>query len=303
MPLPHEPSSSQRHTARPTRSLGTSAARASRLHDGAGRRCTSRCTTATHRPRVVRLPAHAAEPLVAATRHRRRDRRRLLHPPARHAARRAAHRRHRRGRRGPFDAPWAECGRASTSSAATCRSAARRAPAAPAGDLLQAGPLLVRDGAPRPHGRRRGLLGGRAAVRLRHHRRPLSARRARPARAGACSPSPATGAPTASRPDAGRARRGADRLGACPALNLDGGGSTSLVASGRLRNVPREVPRRRAGGRPTDLDGAHVHPRSASQPGRTHVVRVVSASCSSPVVAPRTSRARSPASCPPAAGT
>ena len=29
-------------------------------------------------------------------------------------------------------------------------------------------------------------------------------------------------------------------LGAIQALNLDGGGSTSLVAGGRLRNTPRE---------------------------------------------------------------
>jgi exopolysaccharide biosynthesis protein len=29
-------------------------------------------------------------------------------------------------------------------------------------------------------------------------------------------------------------------LGACDALNLDGGGSTSLVCGGRLTNVPRE---------------------------------------------------------------
>jgi len=30
-------------------------------------------------------------------------------------------------------------------------------------------------------------------------------------------------------------------LGAREALNLDGGGSTSLVSAGRLRNVPREA--------------------------------------------------------------
>ena len=30
-------------------------------------------------------------------------------------------------------------------------------------------------------------------------------------------------------------------LGAVQAMNLDGGGSTSLVCGGRLRNVPREV--------------------------------------------------------------
>jgi exopolysaccharide biosynthesis protein len=30
-------------------------------------------------------------------------------------------------------------------------------------------------------------------------------------------------------------------LGAAQAMNLDGGGSTSLVCGGRLRNVPREA--------------------------------------------------------------
>ena len=30
-------------------------------------------------------------------------------------------------------------------------------------------------------------------------------------------------------------------LGAVQAMNLDGGGSTSLICGGRLRNVPREA--------------------------------------------------------------
>ena len=50
-------------------------------------------------------------------------------------------------------------------------------------------------------------------------------------------------------------------LGAVQALNLDGGGSTSLVAGGRLRNAPRESARRGARRRPPDLHGAGLPPR------------------------------------------
>ena len=48
-------------------------------------------------------------------------------------------------------------------------------------------------------GRRRGLLGRAEPVRLRHHRRPLPARGARPRAAARCWPSPATAAPTTRR--------------------------------------------------------------------------------------------------------
>jgi exopolysaccharide biosynthesis protein len=114
-------------------------------------------------------------------------------------------------------------------------------PADPPGDLLQAGPLLVRDGAPCVEGDAEGFSAGqgqfdsditagrypRAALALRADGRLLAV---------ACD---------------GRADDEAGltlaelaetlvALGARTALNLDGGGSTSLVCAGRLRNVPRE---------------------------------------------------------------
>ena len=87
--------------------------------------------------------------------------------------------------------------------------------------------------------RRRGLLAGAGPVRLRHHRRALPARRARR------SPRPAArgGLRRARRREAGLTMASwpsAGRPGASEAINLDGGGSTSLVAAGELRNCPRE---------------------------------------------------------------
>jgi hypothetical protein len=126
-------------------------------------------------------------------------------------------------------------------------------PARPRGDLLQAGPLLVRDGE-RVYDRRHDPEGFSAAAHQfdsditdgRHPRAALGLTD-RWMFAVACD---------------GRARGDAGltlgelanllvRLGCRDALNLDGGGSTSLVAGGRLRNRPRgdwERPER--GGRP-----------------------------------------------------
>ena len=61
------------------------------------------------------------------------------------------------------------------------------------------------------------------------------------ARGAGCWPSPATAAPT-TRPGSRwtELAEALVALGARTALNLDGGGSTSLVCAGRLRNVPRE---------------------------------------------------------------
>ena len=47
-------------------------------------------------------------------------------------------------------------------------------------------------------------------------------------------------------------------LGAVQAMNLDGGGSTSLVCGGRLRNVPREAHGIALAGRAPGADGAGV---------------------------------------------
>jgi hypothetical protein len=141
-----------------------------------------------------------------------------------------------------FDAPWNDV-RACLHVAGPEVALARRDTLAPEppGDLLQAGPLLVHDGAPCVEGDPEGFAAGqrqfdsditagrypRAAVALLDGARMLAV---------ACD---------------GRADDEAGRslpelaealvaLGARSALNLDGGGSTSLVCGGRLRNVPRE---------------------------------------------------------------
>ena len=160
----------------------------------------------------------------------------------RHAAGRAAHERHR-------PAPRAR----STRRGATCRAClhvdggdvaiARRdeLPAEPAGDLLQAGPLLVRDGAPCVDGDVEGFSAGAGQFDSditagRYPRAALGARRRGRLLAVACDgrADDEAGLTLAELAEALVA------LGARTALNLDGGGSTSLVCGGRLRNVPRE---------------------------------------------------------------
>jgi phosphodiester glycosidase len=142
----------------------------------------------------------------------------------------------------PFEAPWGAlraCLHAHDGRVAIARR--DELPGHPRGDLLQAGPLLVRDGRPCTAGDREGFSAGagqfdsditvgrypRAALALGDGHRLLAV---------ACD---------------GRADDEAGltlaeladtlvSLGAVDALNLDGGGSTSLVCGRRLRNVPRE---------------------------------------------------------------
>jgi exopolysaccharide biosynthesis protein len=141
----------------------------------------------------------------------------------------------------PVTPPWGER-RACVSIVGKVVRIARRdeLPASPAGDLLQAGPLLVRDG--------RAVGGDEEGFSAtadqfdsditvgRHPRAALGSDGERLI-AFACD---------------GRAEDEAGltleelaatmaRLGAREALNLDGGGSTSLVCAGRLRNNPREA--------------------------------------------------------------
>lgn len=141
----------------------------------------------------------------------------------------------------PFDAPW-DGVRACVHVAGGALRLARRdeLPADPVGDLLQAGPLLLRGGEIALDGDTEGFSAGsgqfdsditrgrypRAALAIAGHR----------ILAVACD---------------GRADREAGlslhelavqlrAMGATDAINLDGGGSTSLVCAGRLRNRPRE---------------------------------------------------------------
>ena len=114
-------------------------------------------------------------------------------------------------------------------------------PADPPGDLLQAGPLLVRHGQSCLDGDTEGFSAGRGQFDSditagRYPRAALATTRSGRLLAVACD---------------GRADDEAGltldeltealvALGAHAALNLDGGGSTSLVCAGRLRNAPRE---------------------------------------------------------------
>lgn len=145
-------------------------------------------------------------------------------------------------RSAPFLAPW-DALRACVHLEGVAARIARRdeLPAEPAGDLLQAGPLLVRDGLP-VGGDDEGFSAGsaqfdsditdgrypRAALGLTGDGRLLAA---------ACDGRAAD--------EAGMtlAELGETLIafGARDALNLDGGGSTSLVCGGRLRNVARET--------------------------------------------------------------
>jgi phosphodiester glycosidase len=114
-------------------------------------------------------------------------------------------------------------------------------PAEPRGDLLQAGPLLVRDGRACVDGDAEGFSAGqrqfdsditagrypRAALALTAERRMLAV---------VCDGR----ADDEAGLTLGELAEALVTLGARRALNLDGGGSTSLVCGGRLRNIPRE---------------------------------------------------------------
>jgi hypothetical protein len=159
-----------------------------------------------------------------------------------------------RRRHEPFDAPWASVRTCVHVAGGTVRIVGRdELPAAPSGDLLQAGPLLVAGGeavydrALDPEGFSAGHRQFDSDITAGRH--PRAALGIAPGRliAVVCD---------------GRASDDAGLtldelaalmagLGARTALNLDGGGSASLVSGGRLRNHPRrgfEEPE--PGGRP-----------------------------------------------------
>jgi hypothetical protein len=154
----------------------------------------------------------------------------------------------------PFDARWSDT-RACVHVRGGVASIAPRneLEAEPRGDLLQAGPLLVRDGVPvfRRQDDHEGFRAGMAQFDsdITDGRYPRAALGLADGRlfAVACD---------------GRGRFDAGltleelaalmaALGCSTALNLDGGGSTSLVSGGRLRNRPRGGwERPEVGGRP-----------------------------------------------------
>jgi len=140
-----------------------------------------------------------------------------------------------------FDAPW-DGERACLHVEGGRVHIARRdeLPAAPRGDLLQAGPLLVRDGqavyerALDPEGFSAGARQFDSDITAKRHPRAALALADGELLAVACD--------GRSRADAGLTLEELAAvltgLGAETALNLDGGGSTSLIAGGELRNHP-----------------------------------------------------------------
>jgi hypothetical protein len=108
-----------------------------------------------------------------------------------------------------------------------------------AGDLLQAGPLLVRDGAAVDHADEGFSEGaGQFDSDITAGRHPRAALAIDGTRLMAvASDGRTSGEAGLTLDELASALVG---LGALAALNLDGGGSTSLVSGGRLRNVPRD---------------------------------------------------------------
>jgi hypothetical protein len=152
----------------------------------------------------------------------------------------------------PFTAPWGARRACVQVSASGHVRIARREdlPQEPDGDLLQSGPLLVRDGSPADHADE-GFSAGSdqfdSDITIGRYPRAALGCDGERLIAVACD----------GRDDDEAGLTLAElasalvELGAHDALNLDGGGSTSLVCGGRLRNVPRESHGvRLPGGRP-----------------------------------------------------
>jgi Phosphodiester glycosidase len=113
--------------------------------------------------------------------------------------------------------------------------------ACPKGDLLQAGPLLVRDGRGVVDGDEEGFSASAeqfdSDITVGRHPRAALGCDGERLIALACDGRAADDAGLT----LGELAATMAGLGAREALNLDGGGSTSLVCGGRLRNTPREA--------------------------------------------------------------
>jgi hypothetical protein len=142
----------------------------------------------------------------------------------------------------PFDAPWGDLrGCLHVTGDRVVIAPRDELPPDPPGDLLQAGPLLVRDGAPCVEGDPEGFSAGQ-----RQFDSDITAGRYPRAALGLVPGGRMLAVACDGRADDEAGLTMAElaealvALGASAALNLDGGGSTSLVCGGRLRNVPRE---------------------------------------------------------------
>lgn len=142
----------------------------------------------------------------------------------------------------PFDAPWSALRACVHVAGGRLRIARRDAlPAEPVGDLLQAGPLLLSGGEPASGGDAEGFRAGSHQFDsdITDGRYPRAALAIAGERllAVACDGRAPREAGLTLRELAAQLRA----MGATEAINLDGGGSTSLVCGGRLRNHPREA--------------------------------------------------------------
>lgn len=141
----------------------------------------------------------------------------------------------------PFDAPWGPlrgCLHVDRSGRPTL-AGRDELPPSPRGDLLQAGPMLLRDGAVvegDPEGFSAGARQFDSDITAARHPRAAIALTQTHVLAVACD-GRADDEAGMTLPELAAALR---ELGAHAALNLDGGGSTSLVSAGELVNVPRE---------------------------------------------------------------
>jgi hypothetical protein len=154
----------------------------------------------------------------------------------------------------PFAAPWGgRRGCVSIADGLVEIGSRAAVPEAPAGDLLEAGPLLVRDGAnaidgqPDPEGFSSASHQFDSDITRGRYPRAALGLSDRELVAVACD-GRATEDAGLTLTELGDTMRS---LGCRTALNLDGGGSTSLIFDGILRNTPREEHGVRiAGGRP-----------------------------------------------------
>lgn len=143
----------------------------------------------------------------------------------------------------PFDPPWAaERACVHADDGEVVLASRRNLPAEPRGDLLQAGPMLVSGGASLI---RRGQDPEGFSAGSRQFDSDISEGRY-PRAALGLGDGELIAAVSEGRADheagltLGELAEGMIGLGATEAINLDGGGSASLVIGGRLRNVPRE---------------------------------------------------------------
>lgn len=168
----------------------------------------------------------------------------------------------------PFDAPWDAVRSCVAIDDGRIALGPRDAfPLRPAGDLLQAGPLLARDGAVAGAALddREGFSAGNAQFDsdIRAGRHPRAAIGIDDDRiiAVVCDGRSDDEAGL-TLPELAALMVG---LGARDALNLDGGGSATLIAGGRMRNRPRQMfGTELVGGRPLATALA-INPRSAAQ--------------------------------------